>query len=75
MVGIMTHATKTLRDKYMVKAISIGGNAIKLANDFFNFGIYDDIKFPLGGNWTQCKRHQWTPSDLDRALDAMEAMK
>ena len=66
----MISTTKMLRAKYMLKAIDIGSNAIKLVNEFFNFGIYDEIYLPPGKSF-DIKLIKWTLSDLDRALDAM----
>ena len=70
----MTHATKMLRAKYMIKAIDIGGNAIGVVNDFFSKGIADNIEKSIG-EFTCVGTYQWTLSDLDRALDAMGGAK
>ena len=70
----MTHATKALRDKYMMRAQYIGSNAIKLVNEFFNLGIYDTVTY-LYGIATCLDEYKWTLSDLDRALDAMGGAK
>lgn len=72
----MTYATKTLRQQYRVIAHSIGSNAITLVNDYFLFGVQDDVinkssKHPF----VDCNEYQWTLTDLDRALDAMEELK
>ena len=70
----MTRETKALRDKYMMRAHDIGSNAIKLVNEFFNFGICDTVTY-LYGIATCLDEYQWTLSDLDRALDAMGGAK
>ena len=70
----MISTTKTLRDKYMMRAQDIGSNAIKLVNEFFNFGIYDTVTY-LYGIATCLDEYKWTLSDLDRALDAMVGAK
>ena len=62
----MTNTTKILRAKYMLKAIDIGSNAIRLVDDFFNFKTTDTVT----AGFTDLYFH-WTLSDLDRALDAM----
>lgn len=69
-------AQKTLREKYMVRAIDISSGAIRLVNDYFLFGVQDDVinktsKYPF----VDCNECQWTLTDLDRALDAMEEVK
>jgi len=71
----MTYANKTLRNEYRVKAHEIGSNAIKLVDDFFKCGIDDDIEKPIGGGWVEVSCHQWTLTDLDRALDEMGKVK
>ena len=69
-------AQKSLRRQYMKKAHNIGSNAIRLVNDYFLFGVQDDVinkasKYPF----VDCTECQWTLTDLDRALDAMEEVK
>lgn len=69
-------ASKTLRNEYMDKAQDIGSNAIRLVNDFFLFGIRDDVinyrsHFPFVAHYER----KWTLNDLDRALDEMEKVK
>lgn len=59
-------SNKILRAKYMLKAIDIGSNAIRLVDDFFNFKTTDTVT----AGFTDLYFH-WTVSDLDRALDAM----
>lgn len=69
-------ANKTLRNEYMAKAQDVGSNAINLVNDFFLFGIRDDVinhksKFPFVAH----DEEMWTLTDLDRALDEMGKVK
>lgn len=58
-------ANKTLRKEYMKKAQDIGSNAITLVKEFFDspLGIVDSIDV--------YQMHQWTLTDLDRALDEL----
>ena len=70
----MISTTKMLRAKYMLKAIDIGGNAIRIVNDFFSKGIADNIEKSTG-EFTCVGTYQWTLSDLDMALDAMGGEK
>lgn len=60
----------------MKKAQDIGSNAIRLVNDFFLFGIRDDVinhksKFPFVSH----DEEKWTLTDLDRALNEMGGNK
>ena len=71
----MTYANKTLRQQYRVKAHAIGSTAIRLVDKIFKRGIDDDIEKPIGGGWVEVSCHQWTLSDLDRALDEMGKVK
>lgn len=61
-------ATQSLRDKYMDKAQDIGSNAITLVNEYFD--VSGGIEDKVNGDY-----HQWTLTDLDRALDEMRKLK
>lgn len=72
----MTYENKTLRNEYMKRAQDIGSGAIRLVNDFFLFGIRDDVinyksKLPFVAH----DEEKWTLTDLDRALDEMGEVK
>ena len=67
---------KSEKKKYFNRAERIGFNAVRLVNDFFTFGIRDDVinyksKFPFVDS-AECK---WSIGDLDRALKLMENCK
>lgn len=64
----MTYANKTLRNEYMSKAQDIGSNAINLVKEFFDtqLGVVDSIDYQM---------HEWTLTDLDRALDEIGGNK
>lgn len=64
------------RKHYNQIAESIGKNAVRLVNDFFLFGIRDDVinyksSFPFVSN----NEYSWSFDDLDRALDEMRKFK
>lgn len=69
-------AKKSERKKYFNRAEAIGFNAVRLVNDFFTFGISDDVinyksKFPFV-DVVECK---WSVDDLDIAISLMEEDK
>lgn len=64
----MTYANKTLLNEYMKKAQDIGSGAITLVNEYFD--VSGGIEDKVNGDY-----HQWTLTDLDRALDEMEKLK
>ena len=65
----MSFAQNSLRNEYMAKAQDIGSNAINLVKEFFDtpLGIVDVID--------TYQLHEWTLTDLDRALDEMGGNK
>jgi len=58
----MLFERKTLRAKYMLRAIDIGSNAINLVRDYFDYRVTDFV---------DGKPVDWTLTDIDRALDGM----
>lgn len=65
-------AAKRSRNEYMKKAQDIGSNAIRLVNDFFSDeGVADNIDYLAYGVAWCYDLHEWTLTDLDRALDEM----
>ena len=70
----MLFERKTLRANYMLKAIDIGSNAIKLVDDFFSNGIQDNIEKSTGC-FICVGTYDLTLTDLDRALDEMGKLK
>lgn len=68
---------KSKKRKYYYQiAKNIGDNAVRLVNDFFLFGIIDDvINYKSNKPFVDSKDFMWTLNDLDRALDEMRLVE